>query len=188
MSKTATGKTRIKIFGVGLFRTGTSSLTIALRKLGYEIIHPPRPALLPKLLDEIWDTDGANDSPIAYQYKELDKIFPNTKWILTTRSLKSWLKSVEYFLKTIYDSGADDEIRTLLYGHHKFNQVKYTIAFIKHHQEVYEYFKDRELLIMDLDKGDFTWRKLCKFLNKEIPNEPFPHEHTTENVREWWER
>lgn len=188
MSKTATGKNRIKIFGVGLFRTGTSSLTRALRELGYKIIHPPRPALLPELLDEITDTDGANDSPIAYQYKELDKIFPNTKWILTTRRLETWLKSVEYFLKTIYDSGADDEIRTLLYGHHKFDKEKYTKAFIKHHKEVKEYFKDRELLIMDMDKGDFNWGKLCRFLNKEIPNTLYPYDHTTEDVRKWWDK
>jgi len=77
MSEIITGKERIKIFGVGLFRTGTSSLTRALRELGYEIVHPPRPALLPEMLKEITDTDGANDSPIAYQYKELDKQLEN---------------------------------------------------------------------------------------------------------------
>ena len=188
MSETVTGKERIKIFGVGFMRTGTSSLTRALRTLGYEIVHPPRPALLPEMLDEITNTDGANDSPIAYQYKELDKIFSNTKWILTTRRLGTWLKSMEYFLKIAYDSGADDEIRTLLYGHNKFDREKYRKAFIRHHQEVTEYFKDRELLIMNLDKGDFNWEKLCKFLNKDIPNVPFPHDHTTKDVKKWWDR
>lgn len=188
MSRTATGKNRIKIFGVGFMRTGTSSLTRALRELGYKIIHPPRPALLPELLDEIWDTDGANDSPIAYQYKELDKIFPNTKWILTTRKLETWLKSVGYFLNVIYDSGADDEIRKLMYGSAKFDKEKYAQAFIRHHKEVLEYFKDRELLIMNLDKGDFTWEKLCTFLNKPIPDTPYPYDHTTEDVKKWWDK
>ena len=189
MSKTATGKERLKIFGIGFMRTGSSSMTRALRELGYEIIHPPRPALLPELLEEITNTDGANYSPIAYQYKELDKIFPNTKWILTTRSLETWLKSVEFFLKTAYDSGDDDEIRTLLYGHKKFDKEKYTEAFFKHHKEVYEYFKDRDLLVMNIYEGGFNWENLCSFLGiKEIPKRPFPHDHTTDNVREWWDK
>lgn len=188
MSRTATGKNRLKIFGVGFMRTGTSSLTRALRELGYVIIHPPRPALLPEMLKEITNTDGANDSPIAYQYKKLDKIFPNTKWILTTRKLETWLKSVEYFLRVAYDSGADDEIRTLLYGYNKFDKKKYTEAFIRHHKEVIEYFKDRELLIMNLDEGDFNWKKLCRFLGRRIPKTPFPHDHTTEDVKKWWKR
>jgi len=177
-----------KIWGVGLFRTGTSSLTRALRELGYDIVHPPRPALLPEMLEEIKDTNGANDSPIAYQYKELDKIFPDSKWILTTRHLDTWLKSVEYFLSVIYDSGEDDEIRTLLYGSRKFDKEKYTKAWIKHHAEVEEYFKDRELLVMNMDEGGFNWENLCNFLGKEIPNTPYPHDHTMENVREWWDK
>lgn len=177
---------KVMIFGVGFMRTGTSSLTRALRELGYNIIHPPRPALLPDMLKEVAPSDGANDSPIAFQYKKLYRMYPNAKWILTTRKLETWLKSVGYFLNTIYDSGADDRIRKLLYGSAKFDEEKYREAFIRHHKEVKEYFKDKELLVMNLDKGGFTWEKLCKFLNKPIPDTPFPHDHTTEDVKKWW--
>ena len=49
-------------------------------------------------------------------------------------------------------------------------------VYRKHRQGILEYFKDRpeDLLIMDFAYGD-GWDKLCSFLSKEIPDEPFPH-------------
>lgn len=175
----------MKIFGVGLSRTGTSSLTIALRHLGYNIIHGPQPFLLPGLKETIMNCDGATDFPIAIQYKELDKLFPNSKFILTTRSLRSWLKSVEIFLKYT-GVHAHDSLRILLYGDCNFNYKKYRNTFLKHNSEVIKYFKGRKnFLIMDFSKG-CGWNSLCKFLNKKIPKIPFPHEFTSDEVIRIW--
>lgn len=165
----------MKIFGIGLSRTGTTSLTKALELLGYEIIHAPRPHFLPELYDVIKEVDGATDLPIAFQYKELDKLFPNSKFILTTRSLESWLKSCwEYpILYRRSRRFPESNLGVLMYGR-KFN---FRHTYIRHHKQVIKYFKDRDLLIMNLPEGD-GWNELCSFLGKEIPNIPFPHLNT----------
>jgi hypothetical protein len=45
-------------------------------------------------------------------------------------------------------------------------------------EEIIHYFENRKskLLVMDITKGD-GWDKLCNFLNKSIPNKPFPHKN-----------
>ena len=166
-----------KIFGVGLGRTGTSSLTIALRELGYNIFHQAKISFLPELKELIDINDGGTDAPVAYAYKELDKMYPNSKWILTTRRIEQWLKSIEWIMSWVKTSENDLKLRALLYGDRKFNREKFIKAYRKHHRETLEYFKDRDdFLIMDIEKSDFNWKKLCTFLEKPIPDIPFPHE------------
>ena len=57
----------MKIFGVGLPKTGTTSLSEALRILGYTSIH------YPTSFDQIKEFDSATDSFVAINYKKLDK-------------------------------------------------------------------------------------------------------------------
>ncbi len=181
MSKIVIGK----IFGIGMGRTGCSSLREALQELGYIVLQVNKTPLIPELIEIIKEYDGALDSPIAYQYKELDKLFPNSKFILTTRTLESWLKSIEYFLTItgVLPRPAKNQIvMKSLWGDVKFNKETFTNGWKKHHKEVKEYFKYRELLVMNLPKGD-GWKKLCYFLGKEIPNKPFPHEYSTESIK-----
>ena len=46
----------------------------------------------------------------------------------------------------------------------------------RHNEAVKEYFKDRpdDLLVLDVCAGD-GWEKLCPFLEKAVPDKPFPH-------------
>jgi len=166
------------IFIISLSRMGTTSLKNALGMLGYKINHHPRPPLLPQMAKQLKGFDGASDSPIAYQYKELDKLFPNSKFIFTTRPLDDWLKSCKWFLKNGIALKRDDEFRELMYGDKNFNRQKYTEVYERHHKEVFEYFKDRELLVLNLNKN-FGWKPICKFLNKNIPKKKFPHKNKT---------
>jgi len=168
----------MKIFGIGLSRTGTLSLATALTELGYETIHYPDPPLIPELIDVIKEYDAACDTPVALAYKELDKAFPNSKFILTTRSLESWIESCRNFRHFRIGLKFDKkQVRLLLYGYNGFHEDKFTETYIKHEVEVREYFKNRsDLLIMNITNGD-GWKELCTFLNKEIPNKPFPHRH-----------
>jgi len=168
----------MKIFGIGLSRTGTLSLAIALRELGYKTVHYPNPPLIPELIDVIKDYDAACDTPIALAYKELDKAFPNSKFILTTRSLESWIESCRNFKHfRVGLKFQKKQVRLLLYGYNGFHEGKFIETYIRHNKEIREYFKDRnDLLIINMINGD-GWEKLCAFLNKEIPNKPFPHRH-----------
>ena len=49
------------VFGIGLSRTGTKSLTVALNRLGYHVVHQPQ-ALL-HLLSRVRSDDGVAVSP-----------------------------------------------------------------------------------------------------------------------------
>lgn len=170
----------MKIFGIGLSRTGTNSLTLALKELGYNAIHYPQPPLLPELLEVVKQYDALTDSPIAIAYKELDVNFPCSKFILTTRSLKSWLKSCANFRRFMRELNNKEfsKVRELLYGCKKFNKEKFIKAYNKHHEDVEQYFEEnkQDLLVMDITNGD-GWEKLCKFLGKEIPAWDFPHKN-----------
>lgn len=164
----------MKIFGIGLSRTGTKSLHKALQMLGLRSVHMPRSDA------EIDGADAANDISIAGAYRQLDLKYPDSKFILTVREIEGWLRSIEYHWRVHRKNRTEfsDKIRMALYGTMAFDAEKLRAAYAKHVDGVMEYFKDREVLVMDIPAGD-GWEKLCPFLGQEIPREPFPHLHWT---------
>ena len=84
-----------KIFGIGLSRTATTSLANALKEINIDIIHYPTSKA--KMYSNA--KDGACDLPVAVYYKELDKKFPNSKFIYTIREKEGWLDSIGEYLK-----------------------------------------------------------------------------------------
>jgi len=157
-----------KIFGIGLSRTGTVSLTDALKILGYTAIHSPEPHWFPELKKVIDQYNAFTDFQIAIHYKKLDKLYPNSKFILTTRPIEGWLRSYETYLLVYFNAGKD--LRGYFFGSEEFNDELYRKGFLKHWMDVNGYFKDRsdDFLIMDFTAGH-GWERLCKFLGKEIP-------------------
>jgi hypothetical protein len=92
----------MKILGVGLSRTGTMSLTLALRRLGFTAMHYDR-VRLNDVLDgsnpnpdfrRYDDIDAVTDIPSAYFYRELLEAYPESKAILTVRDVEGWWTSV----------------------------------------------------------------------------------------------
>jgi hypothetical protein len=168
------------VFGIGIGRTGTLSLAYALRELGYKTVHYPQVPLLPELIEYMKGYDAGNDSPIAIAFKELDEAFPDSKFIVTTRSLNTWLRSCRNFIRFGRElKGDQGKVRRLMFGSTTFNKKIWKKAFLRHNLNVLEYFKDREdLLIMDFSKGD-GWKELCEFLNKPVPDKEFPHRNKT---------
>lgn len=175
-------KKKAFIIGVGFQKTGTSSLREALKILDYRVKDTTKRALIPilrgnynKIIRMLKNYDAVEDTPWYIIYKELDELIPNSKFILTIRDEESWYKSVNRHIGDIRT--ADHEY---IYGKGKGlpkDDKKHTIGvYNKHNSEVVEYFKNRpeDLLILDFTKGD-GWEKLCHFLDKDIPNIPFPH-------------
>lgn len=169
-----------KIFCIGFHKTGTTSLAVALKMLGYRVTGPSgvKDPNIEKNVYKMADRlvkkyDVFQDNPWPIIYKEMDEKYPNSKFILTLRSSESWINSaLKHF-------GRDDTpMRKWIYGtgHPEGNEDAYIERFEKHNGEVQEYFKNRpsDLLIMDLTKGD-GWEKLCSFVKMDIPEVPFPH-------------
>lgn len=170
------------IIGVGFQKTGTSSLREALKILGYRVKDTTKRALIPilrgnysKIIRMLKNYDAVEDTPWYIIYKELDELIPNSKFILTIRDEESWYKSVSRHIDNLRSANHE-----YIYGKGKGlpkDDKKHTIdVYNKHNSEVLEYFKHRpdDLLILDFTKGD-GWEKLCHFLEKDIPNVPFPH-------------
>ena len=102
----------LKIFGVGLTRTGTTSLAVALGQVGYSVIHYPSECAL-----FTGQYIGAFDLPVVIHYKALDKAFPESRFVHTVREKDAWLESMEVYCehrKVI--SEQQRKTRTLVYG------------------------------------------------------------------------
>jgi sulfotransferase family protein len=173
-----------KIFGIGLQRTGTTSLYFALKELGINTA-PNAIPLFYNQKDEILEQyDAFMDNPVPLIYQQIDKCIPKCKFILTTRSQELWLKSVQWLfekeLKTLNPKlqKVANDIHHSFYGSEQFNRDIFSSKWQVYHQEVLQYFMNRkeDLLVLDLE-SEFEWDPLCRFLDKKIPKKPFPHKN-----------
>ncbi|MCI5060005.1 MAG: sulfotransferase [Alphaproteobacteria bacterium] len=170
----------MKIFCIGFQKTGTTSLGKALGMLGYDVCGPigvTNPDIDRKALawavERVPDYDAFQDNPWPLLYQELDRLYPNSKFILTTRKPRSWLKSMRQYFGN-YEAAAEswiygDGITPLK------NPLKCLRRFKRHNREVRQYFKDRpdQLLEIDFSKGH-GWNEICEFLGCTVPEQPFP--------------
>jgi len=182
-----------KVFCLGLSRTSTKSLTKALNILGINVIHYPVDKVTHYELIHgnynftiLQDYDGISDITIALYYRELDELFPNSKFILTIREKEKWLESLKRHWedRPPYDDPNQTEthlkirrfLRASVYGVLTFNKQRLSNVYDLHHKNVMDYFKDRseDLLIIDITKGE-GWEKLCPFFKKPKLASAFPH-------------
>jgi hypothetical protein len=167
-----------KIFGIGLSKTGTVSLTESLCVLGYQTVH------LPFTFAEIEQHDAATDTSIACQFKLLDRLFPNSKFIYTVRDIDEWLESCRHHWhgrnEVELPTNFLEKVDKALYGRTSFDRAAFIEVRQQHEAEVRAHFRNRkhDLLEMDICAGD-GWEKLCPFLEREIPSVNFPHHNKT---------
>jgi hypothetical protein len=159
-----------KVFCVGFWKTGTTSIYQAFSMLGYRagrLINEgkePKEGWIPYI--KKCNYDAFTDDPMSFIFKDLDKTFPNSKFILTERDKKSFAKSyINYFKGTEFEKSPDEVDEVL---------EKYE----NHNQDVKDYFKNRsdQFLVIDVIGGE-GWEKLCSFLGKPVPRKPFPHKN-----------
>jgi hypothetical protein len=120
-------------------------------------------------------SDAFCDLPVPLFYRELDRMFPGSKFVLTTRDPDSWLESMRWLFKegaVLWKRGhVGDELHQRAYGTTVFDQAKLLAAWERHHQEVENFFHHREgdLLRMRVDHGDLRYETLAGFLGMETP-------------------
>ncbi|MCT9011631.1 sulfotransferase family protein [Streptomyces rhizosphaerihabitans] len=183
---------RPKVFGIGLSRTGTRSLTAALRTLGFDIVHyPSDPATYQTLLAGtghfplLADHDGITDISVVPYYEELDLAWPGAKFILTVREEQGWLRSCATHWvrpvdsKTDHGEGYPDMqrfLRAAVYGCHEFNPERFARVHRRHVEQVLRHFvgRDDDLLVLDIAGGE-GYERLAPFLGMKIPDRPFPN-------------
>ncbi|MGA2412071.1 MAG: sulfotransferase family protein [Candidatus Binataceae bacterium] len=183
-----------RIFGVGLHKTSLTSLAKALENLGYDSVRWPAGTWVQAVWDEmrkygksqtLEGVYAVSDLPISLLYKELDRAYPRSKFILTVRDEVDWLRSArDHFsdrnpLHKWWDE-ISHELHEVLYGRKDFDTSAMLSRYRRHNAEVREYFKNRpnDLLVMDMDAGA-GWAELCKFLGQPVPAALYPREYVT---------
>lgn len=180
-----------KIFGIGLSRTGTTSLSAALNTLSFHTIHWFNPLTHEMMsFDDLLLFDGFTDTPACMNFENYYFLFPNSKFIYTVRPFESWEKSMhQYFrgrlgvsdfqaLKRVMaDSdrlpfGKDfSRVHFSLYCNHK----NYEEAYAAYDRRVRCFFQDKpkdRFLEFDVFAG--RWDELCAFTGRAKPPGPFP--------------
>jgi hypothetical protein len=180
-----------RIFGIGMQKTATTSLDAALKILGYESAHWESGKWAVAILREMRKGRSLTvekhfavcDLPIAILYKELDKAYPGSKFILTIRDDADWLESTRKHwsyehnkFRTDWDVWpAANIIHRATYGQKEFDAEIFLARYRRHNAEVLEYFKDRpqDLLVMNMSENA-GWNELCGFTGRQIPGMAYP--------------
>jgi Sulfotransferase domain len=184
---------QIKVFGIGLNKTGTSSLRIALETLGYRVSGPNKKLLkqvrsgnAAGLIAHTSHYDAFEDFPYPLAFRELHQHYGSiAKFVLTTRhSGEAWYQSICEHARTSRVVTS----QRLAYGFYRpFGRKDDYIALYENHNEaVRAYFRANDaqgqLLEVCWEKGD-GWKELCAFLNAPVPELPFPHRNKSDKRR-----
>jgi len=163
-----------KVFGIGLPKTGTLSLAKALEQLGYRTLHHAaylgicaalnraRGERLLAVADEQFD--ALVDGPLLDLYPELDRQYPGSRFVWTTRERGAWLVSTLRHVRGLHAAG---EL--------PLDAASWLARYEEHSAGVAAYFAGRsDCLRLDVCSGD-AWPPLCRFLGQAVPASPFPH-------------
>lgn len=174
-----------KVFGIGLNKTGTSTLGECMIALGYRHLCCRRDLLIAlrngdfeTIFNEIEKYDSFEDWPYPLMYREIFERYPTARFILTTRiDAATWLESLKaHSLRT----SVAEQCRTLAYGRaYPFGfEAEHTAFYEKHNADVVSFFRQRgasdRLLPVCWERGH-GWTELCEFLGEKRPDKPFPH-------------
>jgi hypothetical protein len=203
----------MKVIGAGFGRTGTESTQAALERLLHgKCYHMKEVVNNPSHLDRwyefalsgrknmdwkalLQDYVACVDWPTCNYYKELIEVFPDAKVLLTYREPEKWFPS---YLTLIRVSGLMNRFAFLVPMFRKFRTVTdnavwnifsdrrdraHCIAVYNQHIEsVKASVPPDRLLVFEVQQG---WEPLCKFLEVDVPEEPFPHLNRRADIQKY---
>jgi hypothetical protein len=184
----------MKIFCIGLSKTGTRSLHHALQLLGFHSVHWGGPELRTAvrrgpeiraaveralregrpLLEDLEQADAYSDIlALSTNFDVLDRQYPGSKFILTVRALDGWLESRQRHVEANIARRERGEYDG------EFLQVDlegWRAEAVEHEARVRAHFAARpdDLLVLDIAAGQ-GWDPLCRFLGTPVPDDPFPY-------------
>jgi Sulfotransferase domain len=178
--------TRPRVFGIGLGKTGTSSLHKALELLGYRCLHSggvETAASVLRAIDESRpllhyldpELDAFTDVlPVRAYFHLADVQYPGSKFVLTVRDPQQWLESLRRHVERNQERKAAGK----LHDQFDLGAVEldgWATEYRRHEAVVRGYFAQRpdDLLVLDIPAG-VGWEPLCGFLDRPVPDAPFP--------------
>jgi Sulfotransferase domain len=193
----------LRLIGAGVGRTGTESLKVALEHLlGGPCYHMLEVVSHPEAVtywaaagrgdmpdwDQVFDGYvAAVDWPVAAYWRELSAAFPDAPVLLSTRaSAEEWYRSASQTIFALDRSkmpGGDASFIDGIFS--RFtpeldNPQAAMEAYEAHNRKVHQSIEPGRLV--EWKPGD-GWTPLCEALGVPEPEEPFPHQNTTEMFR-----
>jgi len=217
----------VKVIGVGMPRTGTSSLQAALQILGYDPCHhmvsdvladvygrgypwmdawgePDKDKRHARIRDLLKGYQAVVDFPASLMVDDLLEVYPDAKYILTTRSsAEQWRESFSktldltmtpwWYISTIMLPST----RFLVFycapkweaqNRRLHDAVVYrtdsTTIYHRHNEYICKIVPKEQLLEYQAGAG---WEPLCKFLGKDVPHDQaYPRLFDAKDNRKWF--
>ncbi|HVZ05502.1 sulfotransferase [Hyphomicrobium sp.] len=179
-----------KVFGIGLSRTGTTSLHAALTELGLDSAHWTNPLTHQVLSSPDFYMFGACcDCCVSPEFEKLFYLYPESKFVLTVRSIDDWERSFWRHHRRVSWAGDMNSFRKS-FAARPFQECEIEFALYAATDQVseaYRAFDERVTRFFGSDSGRLLklniadgegWSELCSFLNKPVPPKPFPHLNT----------
>ena len=195
----------MKVICAGMNKTGTKSISEALRRLGFTVydweeqlfdfldywVDVFQNGATPDVKQIYQDADAVVDMPGNLFWEEILEAFPDCKVILSERDEDSWIQSWVTQLETINDvrsrtanmlsqscTTVTNVAHCSLIGLLGSMNPKSTCVFRKR----YRMHNHRVKSIVPPEKllvfnAKQGWKPLCDFLGCEIPSSAFPHEN-----------
>ena len=176
----------IKVFGIGLNKTGTTTLATCMDHLGLRHLSFRRDLFkayardeLAPVFDAVEQYESFEDWPYPLMFRELHERYgEQARFILTTRaSPTAWLESLKAHTMR---ANPLNQTNRLAYGYdYPHGYEAEHLAFYEHHNAAVRAFfaeKERERVFLDVcwENGD-GWKEICAFLDMPVPDAPFPH-------------
>lgn len=200
----------MKVFGLGLARTGTTSMHEAMLLLGLR--SAPSSAHLIDGLDEAFldRFDAFFDNPIPFLRSELAGRFPDARFIITWRPVDEWIASMRW----LFGPGLDrldpatrqlgDRVHRSVYGTDVFDEAVLTAVHDAHYRDLRTWAAGRPNVVWigaasqalvnpaavtgpSIEVVPFGWPPLCEFLGRPEPSVEFPHANSRPKER-WRKR
>jgi len=162
-----------KIFIIGLPRTATTSVCLAMLEQGFKTAHNAYTQ------DSFSQAQVLADTPIFCDYQQLDKDFPNSQFIHLTRAPELWLPSIKQLLQRMIvnlqrtDGGFNPHIKRCYsevfspLTEDNINNDEFLLdCYTRHQQGIVDHFKDRpqDLLTIDVS-NEASYFAMLSFLN-----------------------
>ncbi len=167
-----------KIFIIGLPRTATTSVCLAMLEQGFRTAHNAYTQ------DAFLQAQVFADTPIFCDYQKLDKHFKNSKFIYLTRKPEKWLPSIKQLLQRMIvnlqrtDGGFNPHLKRCYkdvfspLNEENLNSDEFLLScYTRHQQGIIEYFRDRPEDILTIDVCDeASYSAMLAFLNIDVSN------------------
>jgi len=162
-----------KIFIIGLPRTATTSVCLALLGLGFKTAHNAY------TLHAFSEAEVIADTPIFCDYQTLDKHFSNSKFIYLTRNATQWLPSIKQLLQRMIinlqrsDGGFNPYLKRCyndIFSPLTIENIEQDDFLLhcyqRHQQGIFDYFRERSADLLTIDVSvEQSYQQMLDFLD-----------------------